>query len=616
MGWRAWAYAACCLLVFFLCTGPVQADEIDDLKAAMRTAAGGVLWDRVEALQWEATLRSSGLAGRSTGLIDRHPQRFKELANFSILTEASGFDAGGPWQGDYSGGVHGLQADEARQVFASHGWLYARGWLDADDPATWSGLGSANEAGKPFWTVTVTPKDGRTLVLWIDQSSYLIDHAELDLATFHETIRYGAYQRFTGLILPTTVSVDVGDPDNADVFTVERWATAPKLDDYALQRPDMPDDSRITDGKSSSTVPLVLEGNTLLVTASVNDGPPMRFVLDTGGHAILTPEAAAQLKLTGSGGGQSYGAGEGSTPEQYVRTQRLTIGAAEIVGVPFSIAPQPYSFRERGRGEQVAGILGLEVFERFAVTLDYAGRSITLTPLARFQPLKSGTVIPIEFADDCPLVEGTLNGLLGIIAVDTGNSGDLVVQGRFARRTGLDAAFDGGIDLVSTDQGGDAVSTEARLGELGLGPVRLAHVLARVAYDRAGAFSSHSEAGNVGESILQLFKVTFDYGRSTMTLEWQEGSQSPPFPRAGVQLRKLAPEAFTAAVVTPGGPAADAGLVQGDQVVAVDGVDAADLSRSDIWTKLRQPPGTVMALALEKAGERRTISLVLQDALP
>ncbi len=283
--------------------------------------------------------------------------------------------------------------------------------------------------------------------------------------------------------------------------------------------------------------------------------------------------------------------------------------------MPFAIAPLQYLFRERGRGEEVAGILGLEVFERFAVTLDYAGRSITLTPLDRFAPPQSGIAVPILFADDCSLVEGAVSGLPGIIAIDSGTSGDLVIQGRFARRTGLDAAFRGGVDLVSSGQGGDAVSIEARFDELRLGPVKLPHVLASVAYDRAGAFSSRSKAANVGESILRLFKVTFDYGRHTVTLERQDSSD-PPFPRAGAQLRKLDPDAFIATAIRPDGPAVNAGLAKGDRVVTVDGVDATDLAGSDMWSKLRQPPGTVLALTVEKAGKARVVPVVLQDVLP
>ena len=155
-------------------------------------------------------------------------------------------------------------------------------------------MAEVGEGDKHFWTVNVTPKSGRTLVLWIDQTSHLIDRAELDLAIFHKTIRYGSYKKFDGLTLPTIITSDVGDPSDIDTVTVQRWTASPKLDGAALQRVPLPHDARVSDGALSSTVPLILEGGTLLVMASVNNGPPMRFILDTGGHAILTPEAASK----------------------------------------------------------------------------------------------------------------------------------------------------------------------------------------------------------------------------------------------------------------------------------------------------------------------------------
>ncbi len=84
-------------------------------------------------------------------------------------------------------------------------------------------MADVGEGDKRFWIASVTPKGGRTLVLWIDQMSHLIDRAELDLAIFHKTIRYGAYQQFDGLTLPTTIASDLGDPSDVDRVTVQRW---------------------------------------------------------------------------------------------------------------------------------------------------------------------------------------------------------------------------------------------------------------------------------------------------------------------------------------------------------------------------------------------------------
>ena len=47
------------------------------------------------------------------------------------------------------------------------------------------------------------------------------------------------------------------------------------------------------------------------------------------------------------------------------------------------------------------------------------------------------TALPISFYDDIPLVPATLEGHPGIFAIDTGNSGSLVVQHVWADKVGL-----------------------------------------------------------------------------------------------------------------------------------------------------------------------------------
>ena len=596
--------------------GTAQADSSHDLRAEMRAAAGGAAWVSTEALEWVGTDRSSGLDGTYKALIDRRSGRFREAARFSVGQSADGIDAAGPWHMDNSGGVHALDAAEARKVYTTYAWLFGRAWLSDDDRATWSAPTWVTEGGRAFEAVTVTPEGGRAVILRVDCATHLIERAELDLAIFHQTIRYADYRTFDGLVLPTTVTTDVGDPDDLDVVTVARWAPTHAPMDGTLTRPRTPDDWRMAGGQSSTTVPMLFEAGKLLVMASVNGAAPMPFILDTGGHAILTRDAAVRLGLAGIGQGVTYGAGEGSTAEQFARSDTLAIGAAEITGVPFEIAAEPYYFSERGSQQPIAGILGLEVFERFAVTLDHRARAVTLTPLPDFAPPASGVAVPIRFADDIPLVDGAINGRPGILAVDTGNSGDIVVQGRFARATGLDAAFKGGVGGVSSGQGGDSVYTIARLDGIDLGGVSLACPLARVAYDTAGAFSSRSEAGNVGEAALSLFKVTFDYGRQTMTLEHDPDAAPEPFPRAGLGARKLSAEAFTVGVLTPGGPADQAGLARGDRILSIDGVAASELAGSDFQNKIRQPVGTAVRLELEHDGVQRMVTVVLRDIIP
>jgi carboxyl-terminal processing protease len=54
-------------------------------------------------------------------------------------------------------------------------------------------------------------------------------------------------------------------------------------------------------------------------------------------------------------------------------------------------------------------------------------------------------------------------------------------------------------------------------------------------------------------------------------------------------------------------PAAEAGLLQGDQIVEVDGEDITPLSQNEIIARVRGPAGTVVHLGIQRPGEKRLL---------
>ncbi|MFP3786838.1 aspartyl protease family protein, partial [Burkholderia sp. SIMBA_024] len=58
-----------------------------------------------------------------------------------------------------------------------------------------------------------------------------------------------------------------------------------------------PVDSVVTSGSGSTTVPMRLLNNHVFVDVRVNGRGPFPFLLDTGGHDILTPQTARALGL-------------------------------------------------------------------------------------------------------------------------------------------------------------------------------------------------------------------------------------------------------------------------------------------------------------------------------
>ncbi len=82
-----------------------------------------------------------------------------------------------------------------------------------------------------------------------------------------------------------------------------------------------------------------------------------------------------------------------------------------------------------------------------------------------------------------------------------------------------------------------------------------------------------------------------------------------------MQALKSDPEAFHVLTILPKTPAAEAGLMPGDEITAVDDISAADMSGSDLFYKMRQSPGTSLKLSVRRGNEVFSKTLVLRELL-
>ncbi len=238
------------------------------------------------------------------------------------------------------------------------------------------------------------------------------------------------------------------------------------------------------------------------------------------------PAAAAALGLPLSGAGFSLGAGEGSTPTRFTRVSKLALGAAEMTDQPFVVLELDLgqAVGPDNRPTAISGVIGLELFERFTVTLDYAARRLSLR-LPRAEPIAGGA--PIRFTSDMPLAEASLDGRSGWFGLDTGNNAGVILFKTWVEAKGLPAWFEVTVDTAGAGVGGPVTFRRGHAGGLTLAGATLPGLPVLLAGDHLGALSSRAEAGNIGESVLSRFVVTFDYAHERVRLD-------PPPPPPGI----------------------------------------------------------------------------------
>jgi len=581
------------------------------LLAQLRAASGGGAWKRVAEITATGTAQSSGLRGAGELHYDLREGRYAARISLPVAgTTVEVYDGRTVWSRDISGGVHPYDSWYPRTRAVTDAYLTRREYLNAHTDAALACTGVTQQAA----LIRLTPPGGMPALLAIDRQSHLLDSVSIRTPISTDLTTYGDYRQIGGLALPFSISSGtVFEPENGYKIDVKRYTIAERAADSDFRKPAAEDDAQMLGGAASTTVPIVLEGRQLLVWASVDGRAPIPFIVDTGGHAILDAVVARMLGLRGAGAGVSGGAGSGTIAEQYARIASVRIGNAELVNQPFAIIPYSYDFYERGKKFPLAGILGLEWFERYAIRIDYDKRVMTLTPLRDFHHHGAGTAVAIRFQEDMPLARAAADGRSGAFGIDTGNAGIAILYGDFLRRSGLLVKYEGGEAVRGSGTGGSNTGRRVTIASFEIGAHAIPNLDTDFTQMKSGSFSSWTEAGDLGLTVLSRFTPTFDYANQTLYLDAVAHPYIVPPNRSGMGFTKNEPGAIEVVSVRPNSAAAQAGIVAGDRILAVNGEEAADFSSADFLDDVvTLPAGTVVTLTVKHAAATREIRLVLR----
>jgi hypothetical protein len=374
-------------------------------------------------------------------------------------------------------------------------------------------------------------------------------------------------------------------------------------------------DFTIANNKPSTTLPFDLIDNRIVIDVKLNGKGPFRFIFDSGASAVVAPEVVRQLGLkienlqTGGGGvgEQLVERGEASISEIEVGDIHLP---AQDFGV-ISFADTKYVFG----ANRIEGIIGFPLFKRLVVQVDYERKQLTFTQPAHFAYKGSGTIVPIDFDRHLPLIRGELDNVPGIFVIDTGARSALILYGPFVEqnnlRTKYKASFEG---ITGWGIGGPVRSQIVRVKILKLGSVEVRNLIARLSLQKSGALTSAARAALVGPDVLKQFTTIFDYSRRQMIFEKNKQYGKPDsYDRSGMWFGHVG-DHFEVIDVIAGGPAADAGIKVGDQILEIDGERTEQLDLPAVRLRFKNDsPKKRVRLIINREGQRREVVLILRD---
>ncbi|HSG65740.1 MAG TPA: retropepsin-like aspartic protease, partial [Gammaproteobacteria bacterium] len=485
---------------------PTAQQLIDDARAA---EGGAEAWQRLGTLALVGTMKAAGLEGSYSATEDPRTGRWVTSYALGLLQGGEGYDGTTAWSRTPGGELTVLDASPAREAAVTRAWLVKRSYLlPPAEPTTPAAPRPVSEDGRRLLVIDAIPSGGLPIELWFDAATGLLDRTVERQGAETVTTRYGDYREVGGVAIAFMRRESRGDPRTDVEIRLQEVSVLPEIDAeiFALPAP-APADFRFAGPIAASTVPFELLANHVYVEARL-DGRPLRFLLDTGGVNLLTTDAAARLGLESRGEMHRQGAGEGSVSVGLAKVASLALGDVELVDQTFYVVPLGHVAGEHGASFD--GLLGFEVFSRFVVTLDYAGRQLTLTEPGRFDYRGTGARIPLRFADRIPVIEAAIDGIGGAFSIDTGARNSLTLTSPFVAQHDFVQRYEASRErVVGWGVGGPVVAHVARARELAIGPLHVEWPVTELYTGERGAFASTELAGNIGGGILRRFTAIF-----------------------------------------------------------------------------------------------------------
>ena len=357
----------------------------------------------------------------------------------------------------------------------------------------------------------------------------------------------------------------------------------------------------------------------IFLRVRVNNSEPMWFALDSGASSpfFIDTRRAKELGLK-LHGRVSRGGGAGPAVYEVAKTSGLTISLGGLNSEGQTADVISLGSIEAQVGRPLDGIVGLDLFTRYVVEIDYFGNEIRLHDPKTYNYSGAGESISLTLRHGHFFVPAKIEmpgrpPHEGQFLVDTGGfMVTAVLTTPFSQSKNLPASNQKTIlDKSLSGLGGETRLLISRATSFTLGNLSIRAPLIYVSQDTGGALASSDYEGLIGSEILRRFTVVFDYARGRLILEPNAHDAEPvEYDMSGLSLRAYGDDLRTFRVyqVLDNSPAAEAGLRVGDVLTTIDGVPASRFTL-DCVIQMMKEPGREHRLSIKRGSWANAVKI-------
>jgi hypothetical protein len=509
-------------ILLIVAVSPLSAFDLDSLF--VKSIGGPTALDSLRQLRSVATegkVILNGQVGRFRQYFQM-PDRFYLSVEFDDFSITQGYDGQVAWQQDLSGNVaelHGYEKREFLKTLYFESFAFLRNRESTDDRRY---IGERTTDSAVYHEVMFQPAPGDSVVVLFDIETGLREVMTDRVDNLTTTTFGGDYRAVGGILWPFYSRSLVLEVGMVTEFFADSVKTNSDLDTTLFSMPRNDRVSCVFPATDSAVVmPIDYILGHVRVPVVINGARKAWFILDSGTSlSVLHRPVADKLRLKTVGSLPAKGM-SGFDEASLVRIDSMSLGKLAIAGNVAGVLDLKSLDAGGPQDMDFGGLLGYDFLSLSPFLINYRDSTLTIYDPDRFAVPSGGVEVPFHLTSQVPTIEARLNGIAGNFLVDLGNAFGLIVHTRFVEIHGLDSQLayvkDGPRKFIAGVGGAVGVDL-ADADSFEMGEIRIDSLLVMLSESTNGLSGSEELAGNIGNLVLENFRVLFDYGHSRLIL--------------------------------------------------------------------------------------------------
>ncbi|MFA8433002.1 MAG: aspartyl protease family protein [Marinifilaceae bacterium] len=381
-------------------------------------------------------------------------------------------------------------------------------------------------------------------------------------------------------------------------------------------------------GQKSQRIQFKYANKALIIPLKINNSNTLHFIMDSGLGTTLITELTARDSFTINYAHEVYLQGLGTGPSlKAIKSygNQISIASIRNNSEEINVLLEDIFSLSQKTGTQIHGIIGYSLFSRFIIEIDYINHMVTFHQPTTYKYKKSRRAVtfPLEITSKKPFIHTFITLHTGEripvkLLIDTGSSLSLwLAESSHQSITIPDQSIS---TFIGQGLNGNIYGEIGRIQSLEIGPYHLQDVI--TAYPDTIAISEtlkrDNRNGSIGGEVLRRFRVILDYYNKKVTFIRNRNLKEPfTYNMSGIELEMPFPglPVFNIYYVNENSPAAKAGILKGDQLIAIGGVSVTEMDLDQILQIFQNENRNKVFLTIMRNGEILQKKIILEKEI-